>query len=1683
MNDQPDQPVDNLPNQLDFTLAGPVTGTALEHTIAQCTAHCDVFGDLLRNAPAGTGEPWTTYWQGRAGGTPVSRREHALEHYLGHLRTSHDYTRLSGAVDADGLRAATGVLENPEWLRLGNRQLSIETPLTAGHALPGALVFALEGEAQQVLYRPGRQPAFSAYATRQALDAELLATGEAGQSVSYLSVDSATAGFDSLLASLLRAPVGTGRGSQVVLAAPPPLDAATDATATASLHDFGSLAADVSPTVARQQIQRQLDLMVPSAEQLPALIEHRDAVRTARMDASRAIGRLLRGGWQHAPIDTGALADLTGAQRAGLLAHARFQRLLGQISTQELDWIESLTAQGDAFPGPEALTIAAHPLLYRPVVEGEPANSDRQLIEDALIITHRDALDRLNTQYALLLYWPGEHGGLLRCADRSMLEQCLGAPPGSDLAVGLSPVHGDVLRGVLAYHLEHARGAAAADQDESDVAAWHEDALHLSLQVPAHAAREAALDSLMHEQDSASLAGVLPDWLANTARDTRLALRGLLEHYATAMRKAQALLSRDLPHRGLFCWQRINRRLAQDFDGYDGTPIGLELPRSTSRRKDPIAGSGAPGVPFREVLVPSAEREMHSLEDLLLENLDEAMLDRLRFLTVHCPIDNARVRQAVASGLDKAYLQTLATELDLAQAYEDCILASYRGIDDTPYAEQYRRECLVEPWRLMLRVQGVLGQARGKLHEEGQAILEIAIDANSAEQYRTAGHDIRLIGALLSSGGTDTADRPAPLSGVTFVTDQRSGITLLCQPEHPAQPLAQYPSLEAARLALYGQARQREGLDYLAGRALLGNPDAHRSRLRQALDHGFDGVIALGSPWPAHLSLAHHLLDAQMGRVIAAHRATSRSNRDLWLENFAYQSGMVFNYLKMVMGFVPVVGSVIGVYDFFDAAYGAAKALVQGQGERALEELEQALLALIDAAMDLAPGVAVGVNVRSARRLARQRQLKGTAPSGSASRQRLERFAGYEHAAPLSLSAVQPGTRGRFSGIYQHAEGDFILVGDRPCKVNWDATAHTWRLAGTPRKGFKRAVALDAQGRWDTHFALYGTHLHGGGAGGGQALGRLAEQLEPYWPAALRQRLPRFWTDRVYRRQHLLYSKALAEESQLQASLARSNELYTRFDLAEDSDKLSMLAELEQRCVADVEQGKQLYDTWHGYLQLSSGRNRQVPLRQKARTATVVGDRLVHLLELKARRSRRRLAEIGVLHIRINESAGLAQQLPWWRQLRRKAIEHLAEREQIFDTVDQLDTWHGRGESTSVLRKVHDRYRQTLNAGFRDFFNTQHLMHAAQRFDDASPGAVFLIQRLHKSEEAALRASSTLIDLQHVQASSAQRRQIQEQVRHAYLDYRRRLQSTQASAPQLFDELYLEQLYDNLDAVIARAERTIRRTPSDARPARGPSAPRLFQTVEGQLYIGDYLPATATKPGYMVMRGETGGEVGRFVSSGEHWQPLPAHRAARPHELAELKAAAVRLVADLDSYQARIAMYQRQGMLPADLEHMMVIKAEDLESCARRLNELDRATAEPALLLAHARRLRERGKALRAAQIKRSPQPNEGQLTYLLEEQHVELQRLQGRRRLKAGDHLQEYAVLDLSDPARTPLWYAHFHYRDPQTPFEQYSAAHLKLAADRYRGPEWQQGQAVPVPVWRGAISRPVASRHFAGL
>ncbi|MNJ10902.1 hypothetical protein D3C77_50690 [compost metagenome] len=1661
-----------------------VVGVDVQHPILRLSATQLLDKLAALDLPAIVSRQWHDYWAARAKGTAVSRLSHARHHYQEYERASRDAT----LARRDGDEQALG-------------------PGNDDHAPAGFDTLfenLLQARLQALEHNPG---------------------------------DDLQTHAELALAIVHR--VDARQYSPSVLSTPPALEHEEDEPPPGrSLFDFGSLDIDMPYAVRRQQINLQYQLLTAlSDDKLQAFKREHAALEGVCADAERAIDLYL----QTSPLPPVASEVLLKAHYEGLHAHARIQHLLGQINDEHLRWVEGLVGAPESFPPAGSAVIAAHPQLHLKGIN--------TVLRNCVVITLRDP----QPSSGLLLYWPGESGGLLHCTNLDELARCFDITDSSDQSLNLVTLSGNVLAQILAYHLE--RGTPEALPVEATNDAWERAAETLAhaWTVPRHAARDFAFKQLQEQAHSEALSAVFPSWLVNLQAPDRLALKTSTLDYIAAMRRAQALIARDLPNRLLFCRQHISEYLKRDFPTYDGKPIGLDLPQNTAWKKDFIAGSGAPGVPVKPVLVASTERETVRLETLLLEHIDDEVKDRLHFMALRLQTADKALEQTLRDRIDKDYLVSMASKLDLAQQYEEKIRAAYAGIDESPFARELRREVLGDPLRLMLKMHCAMATAKGDLDDKAQVILNIAIDADNAAAYRHEGHDIRLIPAMLTAGGADTNLHGTVLSGVTFISDLHSGLTLLYRPEHPTRPVRQYPSLEAARIDLYRLAKQTGEIEYLAERALQGNPDAHRARLREAIRLKFDGIIGLGTAWPATTSLAQHLLDAQLGRMLEAHRATSRSNDQLWLENFAYQSGMVFNHIKMALGFLPVIGTVIGIYDFFEASANAATALINGQIGRALDELEYALLAFIDAALDLLPGAMA--NPTAACQLTRQRQLhklhagpaSGFRPGAASARQRLARFDGYEYQVPLSLDGIEPGTQGKYRGIYQHPDGDFILVEDRPCQVQWLETEHTWRLRGTPLKTWRKNIAMDENGQWDTHFALYGVHLMGGGAGGGQVIGHLAERLDPYWPAAIRDQLPRFLVDSAHRRRRMLESQSLVDERTFQASLQRTNTQYETFDNATPEAQMAAMPQMKQRFRADIDAARTSYSAWDERLKAEIHGLKHTCTTQKSRVARALCNRLIGLMDLTTTQAQHHLYNQLAISLQLEDLTDLVDRAPLLQIMRIHALHVIDCKAQLLDLKKKLDHWllltspppqpslrrdaavfkskltalkknlvdedatwqntdpdpdqflekaaeiQSRFEeglltlgeafppAKQYLREVKDfellklagqRRERYLNQIYFVFHNTRHLIVAAQNYTNTSVLAEFYINRLSTIEDDVHQMHSTLLGLQEVPTNAAQRREIHSQARQVFRQYKLDLQSTYASLPELFDAPYLKRLYEHLDLLIDQADKSIQRLPGQRRAKQGTHTLKLFQVENGNLYIGDYFPAGGTTGEQIVVHNAEGGAVSTFEPSGKRWRKQAARPTIRPHELRDLKQTASQLLADLENFRNRTRGYMGPNTVPADLEDIMNLKAVELESCAERLELLGGSLADTADLRTQATQLRQQGTQLRIDQIKLSHRPNEGQLMYLHERQQIGIQAVGERQRLKDRDFLQEYEVRDLTAPSRPVMWYAHFHYRGLDTPFENFSAAHLKRLEDRYLRTD---------EVWRGSIRHDTAKTYFA--
>lgn len=1538
---------------------------------------------------------WDSYWQGRAPGTASSRSQYACSQYLRYFECAMRLAQTAGELDNDQFGFVIALLEDPEWKFANGRPVHIEMPSVA----IDALVFSLDDEGPAVLYQPSKASPFSCHATRDDLEGRLQPTPDG--SITYQALDDIADGAQKLLENLLEktlqaldhipgsdlalhTPLALARlediestylNPQLLFNHSLPLVAETQATPSPSLFDFGSLSLDASPANRTQQIDSQLKLIARLGDSQVAHVKQlQQSLQAQCMQAEQASVDLLKSArWHSDPVSVPVSPRLIHAHQQGLSLHAQIQHALGQISGGQLNAITSLLDQGTAFPLNHTEVTAAIPFIRQ---RSEADDSPAWRASQALVIGTPASVTGTGSG-PLLLYWLGEHGGLLSCASMAELESCLGLDAKHELLT-LQATSGDVLAAMLNQMLAQGREQRQALQDAQGTNGVAEalprlkEGLLQGLQVPAHAARAAALALWQEQAKVMTFAGTRAAKLRALPLASRQTLSQLAPHYTAAMRRAEAMLTSDLLDRDTFCQLLINKRLKQDFPDYDGSYIGLDLPRSVDRVTDLVTG-GTPGTVTTKTYRPSIEREKLTLEALLLNNIDEVTGRRLNHVRLDLATTDSALKSKLATAINRDYLQAMAKDLDLAGSYETHLHAAYRGLADSDFKAALRKETLLAPLQLMLAMQSVLSQGLNLLSDEGVAIMQVAIHACSSTDYQADGHAIRLLPATLTAGGADTDHRSDTLSGITFIEDQSSGITLLYLPEHSTHPLQQFKSLEAAKVSLYERSKLDDEIDYLAGRALLGNPRAHASRLREAQARDFIGIIGVGTTLPATTSLAEHLLNAQMGHAIQGHRTSSRSNDDLWMENFTHDSTLVFTYIKLALGIVPFVGTAVGVYDLIDAVVHAVEAFTQGNIADGLEALNDVLAALIDGAIDLATGI--GINSVTLRKLTRRRQLRawltGTAgrPRDTASNlQRVHRFAGYEHDQPGILDGLVAGSKGRFEGIYRHSSGDFIKIGHLAYEVQWDATAHTWRLKGTPLKTWKRAIALDGAGNWDSHFALYGTHQLGGGAGGGQALERLAEQLDAYWPAAIRDHLPRYLVDRHYRRQTALSAKAYADEAQLIASINRSNALVH----AEAPS-----AQLETAFLADLELARTSYQSWDELVHISQRRRQQTPTVQKGRVAKLICERLVNLIGVKALRSRGRLAEIAAHHLALKGIEDLSEQLPLLRSRRTLIIKQLADREAMFKEMEELTAWVRRAESDPQLNASFQLYQRTLNSEFKAFYDTGHLMQAALSRKHSSVVAEYLLERLSEYEGEIHRTRETLQGLHDVQVSAPQRRQIYEQARRAYGQYKQRLQSTFASMAALFDDHYLRLLYKNLDELIDLSDTQLKRLPrSEQSSGRRSASPRLFLTTDGNWYLGEFQPASGGRPARMVTRDEH--DISSFVAQGERWQPQASNASTRTRTPADLRRTIEKTLVELPAYRREILTYQRQGMLAADVEHMMVIKAEDLEHLANRLQQLDPVAPELAHIHTEAQALRSEGRTLRINQIKQHAEPNQG---------------------------------------------------------------------------------------------------------
>ncbi|KHA70197.1 hypothetical protein NZ35_27150 [Pseudomonas chlororaphis] len=1671
---------------------------------------------------------WAAFWDARAPRTPVSRRTRATQLYREHFEATAHTALAHRTITTAQLKTLQQIIDSGagaltvEGQPIHTEKLALVLSNESKVKLPGAWVISVGdwATAPPLLYLPGNSTSIQAFNTRAEMQIWLTRQVQipTGLPKDILRVDYSAAldpmvtGASDLFADRQHAQLGAlsstnkgksgirehgarslvhvdlidhQRSSAIIVAAPAKTLTFAGDTEMDEKPLFGNLSAAIPLAVRHAALKRERDALEHLLDNDSDGARSREckealkALETAEQAGEAAATALIyRDGPLEVTTFNTAFTALRQAHRDGLYAEGKLQAALGQLDSGEHDRLKAVLDTPIAAERDADITVARLTLELTETRD-RIRTTQSEPLKGLLVIARQAALSDRASTASLMLYWPGTGGGLQRFADRRTLEREVFRilDHDSDLTLQLSPLTTDPLHHCLDELVTDFEAKATplrGKPEQTDALEILRQDCFAQVQVAVHAARSLAFAHLLEQERSGTLAGHLPDWLIKLKESERSGLKQNIEAYIATMRESHALMTLALEPRDDFTRRHLHARLRKDFSLEGHFSVQVELPDSTKTEQVPEAGPGGPRK--TTVIVPSKTRSKMSLEDLAQLNIDnvhsvlnDALSQRLIFLRLEVTATLKRDRTRLLNGINLTYLRRVLPELDLPKAYEQKIHDAFRGATSEPeFVKQHRRESLIEPWRLMLKIQSDNARLQKHLSQDEAALLNIAIDADTAEAWQANGNRIALLPVSLKVGGKDTpGEGPVTLSGVSLIEEQISGVTLLYLPDsHDGQFFRRYDNLEAARKGLFTLCGSDKWIEYLAGRALQGNVRAHVSRIGQAVEKNFDAIIEVGVRWPVSTSLAAHLLDAHMGRLIEAHRGTSRSNDELFFERYTLKGPRAFNYIKMAMGMVPFVGSVLALYQAWTAANQAAAAFLRGDVADGLAEIESMLLSLIDALMDLLPGEAVASTLsRTTRALTQARQLHAVlgnvaALHGKSQRQArhvLARFKDYEYEKPISLAGTEPVSHGLYRGIYRHADGDFIERQGRLYQVELSRDSRSWRLAGNSRKTYKQPIALDETGRWDTWFGVYGTTLEGALPGGGNVVGHVADTLTPYWPPAIRQRLPRWLVDRDFRRHHQLTAAADDLADQLQIRGKKSDRMLNTYRNAPVAERPAMWPAVEAACVGDIQLARQRYQTLTELTELTRGRKRRVVSEMQSKTAWLLSDRY-------RRRAVHTSHSVHAMTVKIKElksvrnalpPGSLARHLEIMEEIRGLRVEMVQKLDHMDEFKEQVNYWYERvlAKDRPKISALVDKLNTHQSDAILLYLKTSQRLEIVKKAgspDDAS--WLYLLNLAEPLRDDIDRVLYRHYDMPNIVGTTGERNRMLQECVDVSARFRREMAVWTASYPQFFHLEVVEPLLEGIDRLAERARAAINKPPAPR--VAGRLLQRVFITEDNQLRHGVEQWDNVTQTRRYRSTGRDGHEeIWEQGADGILRLTNPQPRVTRSPaglSLATLVTEAQQRLDNLAAYRASVQRHADADMLPIDLQHMMDSQANELRNRADRIAAKSAQHPMIQRLRDQAGELAVEGRALRTQHSLTSQKPTDGMLDDLIGQNAVEIRRIHPRRRLAdyqgRPNYLQEYEVWNLTQEPAHLLWYVHFHYRSATRPFRGFERAHLKL-------------------------------------
>ncbi|MCQ3030866.1 hypothetical protein NLO88_09355 [Pseudomonas syringae] len=177
---------------------------------------------------------------------------------------------------------------------------------------------------------------------------------------------------------------------------------------------------------------------------------------------------------------------------------------------------------------------------------------------------------------------------------------------------------------------------------------------------------------------------------------------------------------------------------------------------------------------------------------------------------------------------------------------------------------------------------------------------------------------------------------------------------------------------------------------------------------------------------------------------------------------------------------------------------------------------------------------------------------------------------------------------------------------------------------------------------------------------------------------------------------------------------------------------------------------------------------------------------------------------------------------------------------------------------------------------------------------------------------------------------------------------------------------------------------------------------------------------------------------------------------------------------------------------PEDMEDILVQRAEKLIVLIDQMKPFSEEASASGFakemqdLAAAAARLKDQGRLIRIAMIKAQP-PTAARISYLHQQREIDISSFGSRKNMSGArrdDFLQEFAIRDKDHQI---LWWAHFHYATESASPEAFTAAHLKLPAQRLLGykalVKAAKANQEVVSIYRSSIGKEIAQRLFLVL